>query len=737
MGATITAAELAKITGNGIRWVQIKAQKEKWPHKLISGRGRPRKEFFIDKLPEEYRLLYYKKDQKNQKSRLLNQGGIKLPSLSSIQGDTPPICEKQIEVALAKADLLQLYMKHVTAAAWGRRDLARAEFMDAYNKGLAYPRLFKILGEVNWKTIEGWKRQVKSQDVLDLADKRGYCKRGQRVLLDEHKKILLRCALNPNRPKVSEVIRVARAVMKTKAIHNGYSDATYRRWLEDWKSKNYHIWVFSRQGAKAWNDKCAPYIERDYNLINVGDVLVADGHILNFEILNPWTGKPKRMTLILWYDMKSSFPLGWDIMPTENTQVIASALRRAILRLGKYPQVAYLDNGKAFGARFFNGVDFEQAGFSGLFERLGMKTIFAWPYHAQSKTVERFFKTFGELERWAPTYVGTSIEKKPPRLNRGERIHRKVYDKLMDGGCITMEQAHRAIATWFDMYVERPQRGHLDGRKPIDVFAEEKGPGVDAAELHYLMMSMEIRSVQRNGIRFLGKNYYHPELYGRNHSVVIRYDLQDSSSVLVFDKNGAFLCEAEQSDKIHPAAHALGSEDDQSKLKHQIELKKRLEKDASLYARDFLESEVIPEHQRQMETLGIQGAETLLPGEIKKLPAALTKDDESKILAEYEDLKALNADMPADVVDDEYVPEAVDETAHIWGTLQSMTEMDRYDKLVEFDVRGWLIPSHFRAFMAYYEKTPEYEKYQDYFDEHRSRAVMMYQLEASGDGQGV
>jgi putative transposase len=111
------------------------------------------------------------------------------------------------------------------------------------------------------------------------------------------------------------------------------------------------------------------------------------------------------MTLILFYDMRSNMPLGWEIMPTENTAAISSALRRAVLRLGKYPRVVYLDNGRAFKARFFKGCqDFDEAGYSGLYERMGCQTIYAWPYHGQSKTVERFFGSFVELERLCPTY---------------------------------------------------------------------------------------------------------------------------------------------------------------------------------------------------------------------------------------------------------------------------------------------------------------------------------------------
>ena len=69
-----------------------------------------------------------------------------------------------------------------------------------------------------------------------------------------------------------------------------------------------------------------------------------------------------------------------------------------------------------------------------------------------------------------------------------------------------MEQAHIAIAAWFDEYTARPQKGHLDGQPPNDLYIAERGPGVDPVELRYLMMSMEIRHIHQNGIRFFGKN---------------------------------------------------------------------------------------------------------------------------------------------------------------------------------------------------------------------------------------
>jgi hypothetical protein len=100
-----------------------------------------------------------------------------------------------------------------------------------------------------------------------------------------------------------------------------------------------------------------------------------------------------------------------------------------LFRLGKIPKIVYIDNGKAFTAKYFHGNDV--GNLEPLFARLGIKTIFAKAYHAQSKPIEPFWDWMAELERMIPTYVGTSIEMQPPRLHRGEFLHRKLYDKAM------------------------------------------------------------------------------------------------------------------------------------------------------------------------------------------------------------------------------------------------------------------------------------------------------------------
>lgn len=762
---TITAKEISDITGKSIQAIHKIAIRDNWSFGEAPGRGRGGKirEFLISFLPEDMKIAIASHHQKQL-----------IPMVPNPTSYTPVLLEQEsrslpsgarLNKGMAKADLLRLYVQALEKTGHGNKTQTRKEFIHAYNSGIAYPKIFDLVGKVSWKTIEGWKTKIKStKETFDLCDRRGHCARGQCILSEQQTEILLKCALHPNKPLISEAIRMAWSIMHTKGIQNGNSAATYRRWLNDWASKNYHVWTSSREGGKAWNDKVAMYIERDYSLINVGDVIVADGHVLNFEILNPWTGKPKRMTMIVWLDMKSSYPLGWEIMPTENTQAISAALRRAIIALGKYPQVAYLDNGKAFKSRFFNNTDFDEAGFAGLYQRLGMKTIFAWPYHGQSKTVERFFGTFAELERWAPTYSGTSIETKPPRMMRGEKLHRRLYNKVVGDNCLTMEQAHRAIAAWFDQYAQRPQRGHLAGRAPVDLLLEEKGQGVDKAELTYLMMTRESRVIRQNGVHILGTNYNSPALYGRKHQVTVKYDLQDMSAIYVFDQHDEFICQATPVDKCHPAAYVLGTKEDQEKLEEHIKTKKHQEKEAGCLAREILESEVLPAHQRQMAEITQgqgkgqgAGGRDQGSGKVKRLPrltddakklekevaaillqeskekAEKEKDTQSRIaegMQQYHESlgKTISIqDMNPDVkIEHETI---LDDSPEIWKVLPQMPENHRYEKLVEFEVRGWVIPKQWQAFMSYFEQTPGYMDRMDYYEEHRGRIVEMFQLE--------
>ena len=114
---------------------------------------------------------------------------------------------------------------------------------------------------------------------------------------------------------------------------------------------------------------------------------------------------------------------------SENTQCIASALRNAILNLGLIPKVVYQDNGKAFKSKYFQHCDFEEGEFNGVYANLGIHSVFAKPYNARAKVIERFFLEFQEeFEKLMPSYIGTSIENRPAWMNRNEKLHLQIHN---------------------------------------------------------------------------------------------------------------------------------------------------------------------------------------------------------------------------------------------------------------------------------------------------------------------
>lgn len=741
---TLSAKQIADIKSVSVQAIHKRAAKERWPHVQTVGRGGAQRRYILSELPDDIRILYNK--EQLTESIPAQLPAVRQPSAIVRRQAPEVIAPAQRDKALARYDLLRLYTERIKSAPYGKKTVVRDDFMRAYNTGLLYPALFQTLGLVSWKTIEAWKLDCKSarNDAFVLVDNRGAWRRGATSIEPAHERILLQCLLHPHQPRIAEAIRTAREIMHARGIENGFSDATYRRWICEWRERNHHIWTYTREGWKAWNDTCALSGERDYDAIEVGDLVVADGHVLNFEIINPWTGKPKRMTLLQWIDMKSTYPLGWQIMPTENTQAIAAAMRWSILRLGKIPKLAYIDNGKAFGARFFEGRDLEHDHFSGLFERLGMQVIHARPYRGQSKTIERFFGTFSELERFAPTFTGTSIATKPPGMMRGEKLHRRLREQMIGGG-ITLEQAHIAIADWFDTYARRPQQdGHLKGIAPIEIFEAGRGPGVDRALLDDLMMSTEIKSIRRSAISFMGRQYYHRELHGRTHRVLIHYDFQDPSFIRVSELDGTPICTAEPYEKLHPAAGYLGTEEDVARLARHCEEHRHQEKEASALASRFLRDEVLPAHRAQMDRIGLgpqpvaaKQRPVLVTGTPARraIPETTISDEQWQQIqadAENPDVYEITAETACDIEQAaaEAADNCIEDGVALRARLESLSEPERYEALLEIEARGILLGDRWRDYMRYFEHTTLYLNDPEHYENLRGLLAVQWQTES-------
>lgn len=658
-------------------------------------------------MPEETRLAIAVAMSAKQSTELA-RAGIRGVAQYALPGITPPPLDaKRRNKATCKADLVRLYLDYIKKH--GKSEKERNTFIALYQQG-QWPELLAVLGDkIAWKTIETWKRTLKeASDISAIADRRGLAHRGRSILDDRHTLIFKGLLLNPNAALIGECIRAALRRYKAEGLPMP-SEATLRRWAIRFMEESYSDFVLWREGKKAWNDKCCISIDRDWSLIGVGDVVFADGHVLNFETINPDTGKAKRMTLLLFYDAASNYPLGWEIMPTENTACISSAFRRACLALGKFPRVVYIDNGRAFKGKFFKGVkNFDEAGISGVYAALGCEVIHAWAYHGQSKTVERFFGTFHDCEVWVPSYTGNDIDHKPARMKRGEVMHRALYDKLGNRP-LTLEETHTVIAEWFAWYVEQPQpRSHLKGRSPREIFLEGVGPGVDAAKLNLLMLRKEIRTISKDGIKFRGRMFWHEALSSRRHPVEAAYDdINNPYSMLVYDLQGNFICEARDREHykiawgVHPVADKLGTDIQRQDLTQALELKKGQEKLAGAGMKTMLETVVMPEARHMQAALEHKKA-MALEANAAPVEKPLSREEASRIRQAKAAAKARAEAKPA------YVP---------CSEKRFKTSVERYEYLFRIKYQEQIpLTDQDEAWMAAFEAGPDFIHCKKRFD---------------------
>ena len=458
---------------------------------------------------------------------------------------------------------------------------ADAEFLDLYNSGLYLPKAYEFLGRISIGTLRRYiQAYKKTGNAESLIPQYKITKQGEynSILDDNMKKVLLALLLHQNKFGYNTAIRLAKQVL----IKKGYdedalpSNITFKRFAEHFRRNHYAEWVLRREGMKAYHDKVEPYIERDISKIEVGDVLIADGHVLNFQVINPFTGKPTRATLVGFLDWKSTALVGYEIMMTENTQCIASALRNAIINLGIIPKVVYQDNGKAFKAKYFQSCDFDEECFNGVYANLGIHSVFAKPYNARAKVIERFFLDFQEeFEKLMPSYIGTSIENRPAWMNRNEKLHLQLHNQQTKGNIPTVQDAIKYINAWLE-YRNQKVCPNDRSRSIQEVLNSVRKQDINKSALDYLMMKTESRTINKHGITFLGMHYRSDVILGLRDKVYVRYSLFDLSKVHVYSMKGEFLCVAHRVQKVHPMANVLGTVRDMEEYKQQYQRQQKI-----------------------------------------------------------------------------------------------------------------------------------------------------------------
>ncbi len=507
------------------------------------------------------------------------------------------IPEKAKQIALARLDLVHKWLEFRRKS--DIKIQADYDFVKLHNTTDSYLR--QVLGKVSRGSLHRWNAMLDgAKDYEKLLPQYRYSKIDEfrTTLTNEEIKIFMSLLLHPNRFSIGKATALTKYKLKEQGQDFIPADVTFRRYAKWFKANNYDKWVLARDGEKALSDKVEPYIKRDASLLEVGDILVADGHKLAFQVINPFTGKPCRATLVGFLDWKSTALAGYEIMLEENTQCIASALRNAIINLDMVPKIIYQDNGRAFRAKYFtNDKGFNELGFQGLYSKLGIETVFARPYNARAKVIERFFKEFQEgFEKLMPSYVGSNIANKPAYLMRNEKLHSAWHNDYIP----TIEETIKMIDMWLN-FKNSQTCPNAPNKTIAEVLDDRKHQNINLDTLDDLMLATEVKTVQRNGVRFLGCDYFDERLYGFKSKVLIKYNLFDLTKIKVFTPKGEFLCTAERGTETHPMAKLLGDVKDYEDYKQKIVRQKQLKKKTVNAVKNYFSTEEIKYLETKMD----------------------------------------------------------------------------------------------------------------------------------------
>jgi putative transposase len=307
----------------------------------------------------------------------------------------------------------------------------------------------------------------------------------------------------------------------------------------------------AREGERAV-ELMIPAQRRTVRDLRAMQIINGDGHICDWFVRWP-DGAIARPILAAIADVYSRAIIGWRLGKTENVDLIRLVFGDAFEALG-LPDEAYFDNGRAWISPKLSGgmkhrfrwrrlADEAFGECRGVLETLGVRVHNTWPYHGQSKPIERAWR---EVEEWlkadprgAGAYTGNTPLNKPE--DYGARA-------------IPLDQFHAMMAAAIRHYNEAPKRrteaarGVLSLRQafeesyranPIRRVAEEQ-------RFLWLLASRPLR-VRHDGSLSLYGNRYAAEalLHFAGREIVARFDPQRlHDGVRIYAADGRMVCEA-------------------------------------------------------------------------------------------------------------------------------------------------------------------------------------------------
>ena len=440
---------------------------------------------------------------------------------------------------------------------------------------------------VNRATLYRWVEKAEA-GTPGLLRKRKTLTEGKsfRAITPEMETIIRYAYQSYGAPKAAAAVRKVEKYCKENDITPPSKTSIYR-FIDNLKKTEPAACCLARYGQTEYMKKFAPHGQR-MEPERVMQIVMGDHHELDLFV--SYGNQPIRPWITMWFDVKSRCPVGWTISTQANGETIAMALAHMMspkrlstidhgtgeiteqtIELGGLCETLYIDNGKDYKSRLKKKeVKFEMNQKSlDICQHLGVKVVFATPYHAQAKAhVERFFGTVaGIFSTEQPGWCSNKPENRPAGFDE-----HKLCEK---GQLLDIYQLAERFNDWvFDFYLERkhstidtkPIELHFDGSKLKKGWPQQ-------STLNMLLCIKEKARVYKEGIRRFGKLYWHEvldEYIGQD--VIIRFDPAHIGEIHVSNAKNGFVCTATNAQLMRWDSCA----DDIKKLKSR---RKRVKKD--------------------------------------------------------------------------------------------------------------------------------------------------------------
>lgn len=495
----ISVKRAAVLLNKDVRTIQRLCQKKELIIRMVStkGRGGQKIEILLSSLPDDAIARY------NHCEPMRNE----VEDMKGFSG-------KQKNEANNKAWVLDLYQHR-------GKGVTIDEFLEQYNREHG--------DTITKANIFQWQKKFREGGTAALVDHRGEHKRGTTTIPDEAWNYFYSLYMTQEKRGVQLCYDYTRK--EYPDIPSVY--AFYRKV----NTIPEYVLTYYREGEHALRDSL-PSMDRDKTDIKSNDIWFSDHHRVDVFTRNEEGARLCRLWLTVFFDARSNKVISFICRNADPDAAVIKQTMKKGMEIHGIPKEVYFDNGKDYRSKAFRQ-DFPLS----LVHQLGIKNIYATPYHGQAKTVERFFRTFEErFGKMFPTYTGKDAKNRPEQM--------RVPDKKILAIAPSIETFLIGLDNYIEDYNHTPSRGkNLAGKSPDEVYYQNlsvKREITDRKALTLLCGMFDTRTVHKNGVTFRYRDYWDKALLPHfKKKVIINYDPENMDVLNVFDESMRAVCVAE------------------------------------------------------------------------------------------------------------------------------------------------------------------------------------------------